>query len=59
MLGNEIGLLMVSRDGGQSFKPVNKRVQPAADLLAIGPQQLLVVGPQGAERVDLTAQDIQ
>jgi photosystem II stability/assembly factor-like uncharacterized protein len=56
VLGNEIGVLAASPDGGQSFQLLPQRVQPAAGLLPLSGRQLLVLGPKGAERVELKAQ---
>lgn len=56
LLGSETGQLAASRDGGKSFKVLARTVQPAAAMLALAGRTVLVLGPRGAERVDLSAE---
>lgn len=56
LLASETGQLAVSRDGGNSFKVLVRTVQPAAGLLPLAGRAVLVLGPRGAERVDLSAE---
>jgi photosystem II stability/assembly factor-like uncharacterized protein len=56
LLASETGQLAVSRDGGNSFKVLGRTVQPAAGLLPLSGRTVLVLGPRGAERVDLSAE---
>jgi len=56
LLASETGQLAVSRDGGTSFKVLARTVQPAAGLLPLSGRTVLVLGPRGAERVDLSAE---
>ena len=56
LLASETGQLSASRDGGNSFKLLSRSVQPAAGLLPLSDRAVLVLGPHGAERVDLSAE---
>lgn len=56
VLGSEGGQLVVSRNDGQSFATLATVTQPAAGMLPVAPRAILVVGPRGAERVDLSAE---
>ncbi|WP_168666342.1 WD40/YVTN/BNR-like repeat-containing protein [Paraburkholderia sp. SG-MS1] len=56
VLGSEGGQLVASRDDGQHFVPLKTLAQPAAGMLPIAKRALLVLGPRGAERVDLSAE---
>ncbi len=53
LLAAENGQMITSRDGGRHFKLLQQRAQPAADILQISDSNVLVVGPRGAQVVDL------
>lgn len=53
VLASEAGQLLVSRDGGLSFKPVAVPPFPVAGLINIHDGHFLVVGPLGAQSLTL------
>ncbi|WP_173346122.1 WD40/YVTN/BNR-like repeat-containing protein [Pseudoduganella dura] len=56
LLASETGQLVASRDGGRTFKGLSRTVQPAAALFPLPGRTVLVLGPRGAERIDLSAE---
>ncbi len=53
LLAAENGQMITSGDGGRHFRLLQQRGQPAADILQISDGNVLVVGPRGAQVVDL------
>lgn len=56
LLASETGQLAASRDGGKNFKVLGATVQPASALLPLTGRNVVVFGPRGAERIDLSAE---
>lgn len=56
VLVSDAGQLIASRNGGASFVSLKARAQPAAGILPVAHRAVLVLGPQGAQRVDLSAE---
>lgn len=54
-IASEAGLLLLSRDGGQSFQPLAQPPFPTAGLAAGGDGQLLAVGPLGAQMISMNS----
>jgi len=53
LLVAESGRMLLSRDEGQTFNVLASRTQPAADLLQLGQEEVLVAGPLGLKHVTL------